>query len=140
MLVTILIIVGVGYGVGFSFLNGAVAAVAMVLLATVFGLAICLIAAYTGLAIGDEESVQAFGLIWLFPLTFVSSAFVPIATMPGWLQAFAKNQPVTYVVDTMRALALGGPVEANLLKSIAWLVGIFVVFGPLAVRAYRRAG
>ncbi len=139
MLLTILIIVGVGYGVGFSFLNGAVAAVAMVLLATVFGLAICLIAAYTGLAIGDEESVQAFGLIWLFPLTFVSSAFVPIATMPGWLQAFAKNQPVTYVVDTMRALALGGPVEANLLKSIAWLAGIFIVFGPLAVRAYRRA-
>jgi ABC transporter DrrB family efflux protein len=139
MLLTILIIVGVGYGVGFSFLNGAVAAVAMVLLATVFGLAICLIAAYTGLAIGDEESVQAFGLIWLFPLTFVSSAFVPISTMPGWLQAFAKNQPVTYVVDTMRALALGGPVEANLLKSIAWLAGIFIVFGPLAVRAYRRA-
>ena len=139
MVVTILIIVGVGYAVGFSFKNGAVPAVGMVLLATVFGLAICLIAAYTGLAIGDEESVQAFGLIWLFPLTFVSSAFVPISTMPGWLQAFASNQPVTYVVDTMRALALGGPIEANLLKSIAWLAGIFIVFGPLAVRAYRRA-
>ena len=53
------------------------------------------IAAFTGLAIGDEESVQAFGLIWLFPLTFVSSAFVPISTMPGWLQAFANHQPVT---------------------------------------------
>src|SRR5213080_173299 len=103
MLVTILIIVGVGYAVGFRFLNGFGPAVAMVVLATVFGLAICCIAAYTGLAIGDEESVQAFGLIWLFPLTFVSSAFVPISTMPGWLQAFAKNQPVTYVIDTMRA-------------------------------------
>ena len=67
----------------------------MVVLATMFGLAICCIAAFTGLAIGDEESVQAFGLIWLFPLTFLSSAFVPIATMPGWLQAFAKHQPVT---------------------------------------------
>ena len=75
-----------------------------------FGLSICLIAAFTGLAIGDEESVQAFGLIWLFPLTFVSSAFVPIQSMPGWLQAFANHQPVTYVVDTMRALALGGAV------------------------------
>jgi ABC-2 type transport system permease protein/oleandomycin transport system permease protein len=63
----------------------------MVVLATVFGLAICTIAAFTGLAIGDEESVQAFGLIWLFPLTFVSSAFVPIETMPGWLQAFASH-------------------------------------------------
>jgi ABC transporter DrrB family efflux protein len=139
MLITILIIVGVGYAVGFRFTNGVVAAVAMVVLATVFGLAICCISAYTGLAIGDEESVQAFGLIWLFPLTFLSSAFVPIPTMPGWLQAFANNQPVTYVINTMRALALGGPVEANLLKSIAWLAGIFIVFLPLAVRAYKRA-
>jgi len=140
MLVTILIIVGVGYAVGFRFQNGAVLAVAMVALATVFGLAFCCIAAYTGLAIGDEESVQAFGLIWLFPLTFLSSAFVPISTMPGWLQAFANNQPVTYVVDTMRALALGGPIEANLWKSLVWLAGIFIVFSPLAVRAYKRAG
>ena len=98
-----------GYAVGFRFTNGFVPAVAMIVLATVFGLAICCISAYTGLAIGDEESVQAFGLIWLFPLTFLSSAFVPISTMPGWLQAFANNQPVTYVVNTMRALALGGP-------------------------------
>ena len=139
MLVTILILVGVGYLVGFRFQNGPVPAVAMVVLATVFGLAICCVAAYTGLAIGAEESVQAFGLIWLFPLTFVSSAFVPIETMPGWLQAFANNQPVTFVIDTMRALALGGPIEANLLKSIACLAAIFVVFVPLAIRAYRRA-
>jgi ABC-2 type transport system permease protein/oleandomycin transport system permease protein len=139
MLVTILIVVGVGYAVGFRFRNGAAPAVAMVVLATVFGLAICCISAYTGLAIGDEESVQAFGLIWLFPITFLSSAFVPISTMPGWLQAFANNQPVTYVIDTMRGLALGGPIEANLLKSVACLAAVFVVFVPLAVRAYRRA-
>src|SRR6201985_1907623 len=139
MLVTILIIVGVGYAVGFRFQNGFGLAVAMIALATVFGISICVIAAFTGLAIGDEESVQAFGLIWLFPLTFISSAFVPISTMPGWLQAFANNQPVTYVVDTMRAMALGGPIAANLWKSVAWLAGIFIVFLPLAVRAYRRA-
>jgi ABC transporter DrrB family efflux protein len=139
MLITILIIVGVGYLVGFRFQNGFGLAVGMVALAEVFGVSICVIAAFTGLAIGDEESVQAFGLIWLFPLTFVSSAFVPISTMPGWLQAFASNQPVTYVVDTMRAMALGGPIADNLWKSIAWLAGIFIVFLPLAVRAYRRA-
>jgi ABC transporter DrrB family efflux protein len=139
MTVTILIVLAVGYAVGFRFQNGPVPAILMVVLAVVFGVAICLIAAYTGLAIGDEESVQAFGLIWLFPITFLSSAFVPISTMPGWLQAFANNQPVTYVVNTMRALALGGPIEANLWKSIVWLVGIFVVFAPLAVRAYKRA-
>jgi ABC transporter DrrB family efflux protein len=139
MTVTVLIIVAVGYAVGFRFRNGVGPAVLMVVLAIVFGLAICLIAAFTGLAIGDEESVQAFGLIWLFPLTFVSSAFVPIHSMPGWLQAFANNQPVTYVIDTMRGLALGGPIEASLWKSLVWLAGIFLVFAPLAVRAYRRA-
>jgi ABC transporter DrrB family efflux protein len=143
MLVTILIIVAVGYVVGFRFQNGFGPAVGMVVLATIFGLSICVIAAFTGLAIGDEESVQAFGLIWLFPLTFVSSAFVPIASMPGWLQAFANHQPVTYVVNTMRGLALGEPYSANLASnmwhSVAWLAGIFIVFLPLAVRAYRRA-
>jgi ABC transporter DrrB family efflux protein len=139
MLLTILIVVGVGYAVGFRFRNGIGGAVGMVVLATVFGLAICCIAAFTGLAIGDEESVQAFGLIWLFPITFLSSAFVPIPTMPGWLQAFANNQPVTYVINAMRALALGGPIEASLWKSVAWLAGIFLVFVPLAVRAYKRA-
>src|ERR1700734_1709894 len=128
MLVTILIIVGVGYAVGFRFSNGVVPAIAMVLLSTVFGVAICCISAYTGLAIGDEESVQAFGLIWLFPLTFLSSAFVPIATMPGWLQAFAYHNPVTYVVNAMRALALGGPLEPDLWQSLVWIAGIFVVF------------
>ena len=139
MLVTILVLVGVGYAVGFRFTNGFLPAVGMVVLATVFGLAVCCISAYTGLAIGDEESVQAFGLIWLFPVTFLSSAFVPIQTMPGWLQAFANNQPVTYVIDTMRSLALGGPVAASAWKSAVSLAVIFVIFLPLAVRAYRRA-
>jgi ABC transporter DrrB family efflux protein len=139
MTVTILIVLGVGYLVGFRFHNGFWPAVGMLVLAIVFGVAICCIAAFTGLAIGDEESVQAFGLIWLFPLTFLSSAFVPIDTMPGWLQAFANNQPVTYVVDTTRALALGGPIWGSFWKSALWLIGIFVVFAPLAVRAYKRA-
>jgi ABC transporter DrrB family efflux protein len=139
MFITILVIIGVGYAVGFRFSNGVLPAIAMVLLATVFGLAICTISAFTGLAIGDEESVQAFGLIWVFPFTFISSAFVPIATMPGWLQAFAKNQPVTIVIDTMRAMAIGGPIATNLVKSLIWLAAIFVVFVPLAIRAYRRA-
>jgi ABC-2 type transport system permease protein/oleandomycin transport system permease protein len=140
MLVTILIVTGVGYAVGFRFDQGVLPAILMIVLATVFGIAVCCVSAFTGLAIGDEESVQAFGLIWIFPLTFLSSAFVPIATMPGWLQAFANNQPVTFVIDTMRALARGGPLEPDLWKSIAWLAGIFIVFLPLAVRAYRRAG
>ncbi|HEU5416953.1 MAG TPA: ABC transporter permease [Streptosporangiaceae bacterium] len=139
MTITILIVIGVGYAVGFRFTNGVVPAILMVLLAIVFGLAICCISAFTGLAIGDEESVQAFGLIWLFPVTFLSSAFVPIATMPGWLQAFANNQPVTWVINEMRNLALGGPLYSDGWKSLVSLAVIFVVFAPLAVRAYKRA-
>jgi ABC-2 type transport system permease protein/oleandomycin transport system permease protein len=139
MTITILIVVGVGYAVGFRFENGVVPAILMVVLAIVFGLAICCISAFTGLAIGDEESVQAFGLIWLFPVTFLSSAFVPIQTMPGWLQAFANNQPVTWVINEMRALALGGPLYSNGWKSLVSLAVIFVIFAPLAVRAYKRA-
>jgi ABC-2 type transport system permease protein len=139
MLVTVLIVIAVGYAVGFRFENGAIPAILMIAMGIFLGVSICMISAFTGLAIGDEESVQAFGLIWLFPVTFLSSAFVQIQTMPGWLQAFANNQPVTYVVDTMRALALGGPVASSLWKSLVWLIGILVVFGPLAVRAYKRA-
>ena len=143
MLVTILVIVAVGYAVGFRFSNGIGPAIGMVALALLFGLTVCCVSAYIGLAIKDEESVQAFGLIWVFPLTFVSSAFVPIASMPGWMQAFANNQPVTIVIDTMRYLALG-PVpgamslQPHLWQSLAWLAGTVAVFGPLAVRAYRR--
>jgi ABC-2 type transport system permease protein/oleandomycin transport system permease protein len=139
MFVTILVIIGVGYAVGFRFQNGAGGAIAMIVLAVVFGVAISCVSAFVGLAIGDEEAVQAFGLIWIFPITFLSSAFVPISSMPGWLQAFANNQPVTYTIDAMRALALGGPIAPSLWKSVVWLAAIFVVFVPLAVRAYRRA-
>lgn len=138
LVVTLVIILAVGYAVGFRFENGVGPAILMMVLGVVFGVAVCTVSAYIGLAIRDEESVGSFGLIWLFPLTFVSAAFVPVASMPGWLQAFAKYQPVTIVIDEMRALALGGPLTQHGWQSAAWLVGVFVVFVPLAVRAYRR--
>jgi ABC transporter DrrB family efflux protein len=143
MLIVIMVIVGVGYAVGFRFQNGVVGAVGMVLLAEVFGVTVCAVSAFIGLAIKDEESVQAFGLIWLFPLTFVSSAFVPIATMPSWLQGFANNQPVTLVINAMRSMALGGPafpLNPSLWESLLWLAGVLIVFVPLAVWSYRRVG
>lgn len=140
MTVTILVVIGVGYAVGFRFRNGVGPAVTMVLLAIAFGVAVSTVSAFCGLAIRDEESVQSFGLIWLFPLTFLSSAFVPIRSMPGPLQAFANNQPVTFVIDAMRSLAVGGDVADPLWKAAVWLVAIVLVFGPLAVRAYQRAG
>jgi ABC-2 type transport system permease protein/oleandomycin transport system permease protein len=94
--------------------------------------------ATVGLVLKNEESTQAFGLIWLFPLTFVSSAFVPVQTMPGWLQAFANNQPITHVVNALRSLAIGTPMHDNLWLSLVWIAGIAAVFTPLAVRAYQR--
>ncbi len=139
IVVTLLVILGVGYAVGFRFHQGAVPAIVMMLLGVAFGVTICTVSAYVGLAIKDEESVGSFGLVWLFPLTFVSSAFVPVQKMPGWLQAFAKNQPVTIVIDEMRSLALGGPLALHAWESAVWLAGIVAVFVPLAVRAYRRA-
>jgi ABC transporter DrrB family efflux protein len=142
MLVTLLVIVAVGYAVGFRFQNGWLGAVAMVALAEAFGIALCIVSSFIGLAIRQEEAVQAFGLIWLFPLTFVSSAFVPVTSMPGWMQAFAVNQPVTHVINAIRALALGEtPVSHlgdNLWLSLVWLAAIIAVFLPLAVRAYKR--
>ena len=136
--VTVLVILAVGYAVGFRFENGVVPAVLMVVFGIAFGVVICTVSAYVGLAIKDEESVGSFGLVWLFPLTFVSAAFVPVQSMPGWLQAFAKNQPVTIVIDEMRALALGGPLALHAWQSTVWLAGIAAVFVTLAVRAYRN--
>ncbi len=138
-LAVVIVLLGVGYAVGFRFDNGPGPALLMVLVAVVFGLAICTIAAFVGLALKDPEAVQSFGLVWLFPLTFVSGAFVPVQTMPGWLQAVARPNPVTLVVSTMRSLAYGGPIATHLWESLAWVVAILAVFGPLAVRAYRRA-
>lgn len=139
LVVTVIVILGVGYLVGFRFSNGVLAAIVMLVFGVIFGVTICTVSAFVGLAIKDEESVGSFGLVWLFPLTFVSAAFVPVRSMPGWLQTFANNQPVTIVIDEMRSLALGGPLALHAWESLVWMAGIAAVFVPLAVRAYRRA-
>jgi oleandomycin transport system permease protein len=74
----------------------------------------------------------------MFPLTFASSAFVPTATMPGWMQAWVKVNPVTLLTDSLRGLLVSGDVTRPLLGALAWAVAIMVVFAPLALRAYRR--
>lgn len=147
LVLTTLIMIAVGYAVGFSFSNGFVNAVLVVLLAGLLGLAVCCVSAFIGLAIKDEEAVQAFGLIWVFPLTFVSSTFVTISSLPSWLQGFARYQPFTPVINALRLLSEGHKVQflvgqslsSAVWQSLAWLVGIIVVFTPLATRAYKRA-
>lgn len=136
--VTVLVLAAVGYAVGFRFENGILPAIAMLVLGVALGVAICCVSGWIGLLVRNEESVGSVGLIWLFPLTFVSSAFVQVQSMPGWLQAFANNQPISIVMDEMRALALGGPLVTHGWESALWLIGIVAVFGTLAVKAYRK--
>lgn len=93
---------------------------------------------YLALALRTAEATQAAGQTLMFLLTFLSSAFVPLATMPGWLQVIAHANPVTYAVDALRALLVGGPIARPVLLAVAWTAGLVVVFVPLAVRRYRR--
>jgi ABC-type polysaccharide/polyol phosphate export permease len=129
----------VGTLVGFRFHAGVVSAVGAVGLALAFGLAFSWISALIGLSVRDVESAQAAGFVWVFPLVFASSAFVPVDSMPGWLQTFADVNPVTITVNALRALTLGGPTARPVLEALAWIVGILLVFVPLAVNRYRRA-
>jgi ABC-2 type transport system permease protein/oleandomycin transport system permease protein len=98
------------------------------------------ISAFVGLTVRDPETAQSAGFIWVFPLTFASSAFVPTDSMPGAVQAFAEVNPMTLAVDAARALTIGqGDALGPALGTLAWLVGLLAVFVPLSVRAFRRA-
>jgi ABC-2 type transport system permease protein len=129
----------VGFAVGFRIHNGVVPFLAGMLLVLLFGYTMAWVFATVGLAVGDPESAQAAAFPVLAPLVFASSAFVPVSSMPGWLQVFARNQPVSVTVSAVRDLVLGGPVASDLLQALAWMAGIVLVFAPLAVRRYRRA-
>jgi ABC transporter DrrB family efflux protein len=96
------------------------------------------ISATIALLVRSVEAAQSAGFIWLFPLTFASSAFVLPQTMPPGLRSFAENQPVSVIVDAVRGLLLNHPDASKIWLALAWLVGILVVFIPLAVRAYGR--
>ncbi len=96
------------------------------------------ISATIGLLVRSVEAAQSAGFIWLFPLTFASSAFVPTSSMPGWLRAFAEHQPVTIIVNAVRGLLLNRPDATTIWLAILWCCGILVVSIPLAVWAYGR--
>lgn len=133
------IIIGVGSALGFRFHAGPTEAVAAVALAVAIGLAFSSTNALLGLLVHDPESAGLVGLFPVIILVFTSSTLVPVATMPDWLQAFAKVNPITVTVDTLRALCLGGPTATSLTEAIAWIAGILAVTMPLAIIRYRRA-
>jgi ABC transporter DrrB family efflux protein len=136
VLIVALMIV-VGYAVGFRFTGGAAGALASVAVVAAFGFALNWIFAFVALTVRGAEAAQSAGFVVVFPLVFASSVFVPVATFPGWLQAFAKVSPVTLTTDTARSLALTGT-PTSLAPTVAWIGGLLAVFVPLCVWRYRR--
>ncbi len=108
-------------------------------LVVAFSYSLSWVFAIVGLVVRNGETAQAASFPILTPLVFASSAFVPVASMPGWLQTFANHQPVSVVVNAVRGLTLGGATTSNVLSALAWIVGIVAVFAPIAVARYRRA-
>jgi ABC-2 type transport system permease protein/oleandomycin transport system permease protein len=129
---------GVGFAVGFRIHTNVLAFLAGIALVLLFGYTFAWIFATVGLAVGDPETAQAASFPVMAPLVFASSAFVPVESMPGWLQVFAEHQPVSVTASAVRALAIGGPTTSYVLQCLAWCFGILVVFAPLAVMRYRR--
>lgn len=132
------IMLGIGYAIGFRILTDFGLALAGVGLMLLFSFSIMWIMATVGMVTKNAETSQLFGMIVLFPLVFASSAFVPVATMPGWLQGWAEISPVTVTVNAVRGLLITGVYTPWLWQSLMWIGGILVVFFPLAVNRYRR--
>ncbi|MBV8764568.1 MAG: ABC transporter permease [Hyphomicrobiales bacterium] len=134
----ILLMIIVGYIVGFRFQAGVLQAIGCIALVSAFGLALSWIFAFLGLTVRSAEAAQSAGFVVLFPLVFASSVFVPVSTLPGWLQAIAKVSPVTLTANAARSLALVPGTPSSLGGAIAWIAGLLAVFIPLSVWRYRR--
>ena len=136
-IVVIFLMIAVGYLVGFRFLGGVAGAAGCIAVVAAFGLALSWIFAFVALTVRGAETAQTAGFVVIFPLVFASSVFVPVATFPDWLQAFATINPVTVTADAARSLALFGT-TASLGAAAAWIGGLLAVFIPLSVWRYRR--
>ncbi len=143
LLMVAVVLVLVGFAVGFRFEGGIALGLLMIVVAVVFGFAMSWVEANIGLRVKDPETANTAGFIWLFPLTFVSSVFVPVYSMPGWLQVVARNNPVTLVANLLRSLSLGETLPGTTwfdqaLPVALWCIGIVAVFAPMAVNRYRK--
>jgi ABC-2 type transport system permease protein len=136
----------IAYAVGFRLHGSALDGLAAFGLVVAFGFAFEWLFITLGLFAGNAQAAQGMGMI-VFPFAFISSAYVPVSSMPGWLQAFANHQPLTYMVDAVRALTLGPDAQALLghpasyfvARALLWTAAILAVALPLAVAKYRRA-
>jgi oleandomycin transport system permease protein len=136
---SLLLMLALGVVLGFH-PHSAVGVVGAMALMVVFALAISWLMVLVGMVVANPEKVQMMGFVVMFPLTFSSSAFVSVSSMPGWLQAWVKINPVTALVNAMRALLDGGAVTTPVVHSLLWAAAFALVFFPLALRAYQRRG
>jgi ABC-2 type transport system permease protein/oleandomycin transport system permease protein len=143
-LFTVIIMLAVGFLVGFRIQGSILSFLGGMLLLMGFSFAFSWIAAVIGISVGSVEAAQSGGFIWLFPLTFASSVFVPVSTMPVWLQGFAEHNPVSLIAQSLRGLFKVDPsltaadTQAAVIQSIVWIAAILLVFVPLSIARYRR--
>jgi ABC transporter DrrB family efflux protein len=133
------LMIAVGSAIGFRFHAGPGAALATVGLAVAAGIAFSWLNLLLGIVVRDAETAGLAGLFPIIILFFTSSALVPVATMPGWLQAFAKANPITVITDALRAFCLGGPTARPAAEAVAWLIGLLSVTVPATIIRYRHA-
>ncbi|HEY2262494.1 MAG TPA: ABC transporter permease [Streptosporangiaceae bacterium] len=131
-------LLAIGAILGFRIGTNPLAVLAAVGLILVSTLALSWALVLVAMLAANPEKVQIFGFVVLFPITFTSDAFVRTASMPGWLQAWSKANPVSLISDAMRGLMVSGPVTRPLVESLLYAVAFTAVFAPLAVRAFRR--
>lgn len=136
---SVCVLVLTGLIIGFSFHASVLEILAGFGVLILFGYAFSWIFALLGLLVSSPEAANSLGFTAVFPLTFISSAFVPVESMPSGLQWFAEINPFTIVVDAMRALWLGAPAGNYVWGAVVWSLAIIAVFAPLAVRRYRSA-
>ena len=135
---SIVVLMATGLVIGFSFDASALELVGGVGLLLLFGFAFSWIFALLGMLVSSPEAANGVGFTLIFPITFISAAFVPVESMPSGLQEFAEVNPITVVVDAMRALWLGAPAGNSVWGAVAWSIALIVIFAPLAVAKYRR--
>jgi len=129
---------GIGLLVGFRPQGTPLAWIAASALLLLTSFVFSWLAALVGLLLRSVEAVQQVGLIWILPFVFVSSAFVPVNTLPDWLRAFADHQPVSLLMDAVRGLLLDQFDSSTIGQALVWCVGLLIVIIPLAVWAYGR--
>ena len=137
-LVLIVVTLGFGYVIGFRAETDVFQVLAAVVLAIGFALCLCWISVFIGMIARTPGAVQGILFLALFPLTFGASTFVPVESLPSWLQTFTSINPMSHLVDSLRGLLLGGVEASDVLWTVGWMGALVAVFVPLALRAYNR--